>query len=104
MSLVRPSSTQYCLSRPILDEDVNRGPDWDLTVDKTQTDTGVVSHIPYEERVGALEDELGISTSDAQAMVDAEDLLSRSAPWFLKSTHRRSVTVHVFSSTGRWCS
>ena len=29
-----------------------------------------------EERVRALEDELGISTSDAQAMIDAEDVLA----------------------------
>lgn len=30
----------------------------------------------YDDRVRALEDELGIPTSDAQAMVDAEDLLA----------------------------
>lgn len=33
----------------------------------------------YAERVRALEDELGIPTSDAQAMVDAEELLRRRA-------------------------
>ena len=30
----------------------------------------------HDDRVRALEDELGIPTSDAQAMVDAEDLLA----------------------------
>ena len=33
----------------------------------------------YAERVRGLEDELGIPTSDAQAMVDAEELLQRRA-------------------------
>jgi hypothetical protein len=31
----------------------------------------------YETRVRALEDELGIPTSDAQAMVDADDVSAR---------------------------
>ena len=31
----------------------------------------------YADRVRALEDELGIPTSDAQAMADAEDYLAR---------------------------
>ena len=31
----------------------------------------------HDYRVRALEDQLGISTSDAQAMVDAEDLLAQ---------------------------
>ena len=30
----------------------------------------------YDERVRALEEELGVPTSDAQAMVDAEDYLA----------------------------
>ena len=34
----------------------------------------------YDHRVRALEDELGVSTSDAQAMVDAEVLVANSAP------------------------
>ena len=31
----------------------------------------------YDNRVRALEDQLGVSTSDAQAMVDAEDLVAQ---------------------------
>ena len=31
----------------------------------------------YDDRARALENELGISTGDAQAMVDAEDLLAQ---------------------------
>ena len=31
----------------------------------------------YDDRVRALENELGISTSDAQAMVDAEELVAQ---------------------------
>ena len=31
----------------------------------------------YDNRVRALEDELSVSTSDAQAMVDAEDVLAQ---------------------------
>ena len=31
----------------------------------------------YDDRVRALENELGISTRDAQAMVDAEDLVAQ---------------------------
>lgn len=34
-----------------------------------------MSEPTYGERVRALEDDLGIPTSDAQAMVDAEDVL-----------------------------
>ena len=76
MPLLRPSLMRYGQSKAVLYGDVNPGPGWDLTGDGTQTKTGVVSDGPYEERVRALEDELGISTSDAQAMIDAEDLLS----------------------------
>ena len=31
----------------------------------------------YDDRVREIEDQLGISTGDAQAMVDAEDLLAQ---------------------------
>ena len=31
----------------------------------------------YDDRVRAIEDELGVSTSDAQAMVDAEELVAQ---------------------------
>ena len=35
---------------------------------------------PYSERVRAVEEELGCSTSDAQAIVDAVDQLRESQP------------------------
>ena len=35
---------------------------------------------PYSERVRAVEEELGCSTSDAQAIVDAEEGLRSRAP------------------------
>ena len=36
-----------------------------------------MSEPTYDDRVLALEEELGIPTSDAQAMIDAEDVLDQ---------------------------
>ena len=36
-----------------------------------------MSEPTYDDRVLALEEELGIPTSDAQAMIDAEDVLAQ---------------------------
>jgi hypothetical protein len=51
----------------------------------------------YDHRVRALEDELGVSTSDAQAMVDAEDLVTTSAPQTPPNTTvlTQSDTLHA---------
>ena len=63
-----------CLSQAVTDDDrTTHGP---------PTDTPQWHHQPipeqmYDDRVRAIEDQLGISTGDAQAMVDAEDLLAQ---------------------------
>ena len=38
---------------------------------------GAMTEQTYDDRVREIEDQLGISTSDAQAMVDAEDVLAQ---------------------------
>ena len=45
--------------------------------DTPRWEHGAMDEQTYDNRVRALENELGISTGDAQAMVDAEDLLAQ---------------------------
>jgi hypothetical protein len=45
--------------------------------------------------VRAFEDELGVSTSDAQAMVDAEDVLANSAPTNAAQHHGPHTERHT---------
>ena len=55
----------------------------------------------YDDRVRALENELGISTGDAQSMVDAEELVADSAPRNAAQHHgpnAQSDTLHAHRS------
>ena len=59
---------------------------------------GATDEQTYDNRVRALEDELGMSTGDAQAMVYAEDLVTTSAPRHSAQHHgpnAQSETIHA---------
>ena len=59
---------------------------------------GATDEQAYDNRVRALEDELSVSTSDAQAMVDVEDVQGDSAPKNAAQHHgpnAQSETIHA---------
>ena len=45
--------------------------------DTPQWEHGAMAEQTYDDRIRAIEDQLGIPTSDAQATVDAEDLVAQ---------------------------
>ena len=45
--------------------------------DRPRWEHGAMTEQTYDDRVREIEDQLGISTSDAQAMVDAEEVLAQ---------------------------
>ena len=49
----------------------------DHSTDTPRSQHEVMDEQAYDNRVRAIEDELGIPTSDAQAMVNAEDVLAQ---------------------------
>ena len=52
----------------------------------------------YDDRIREIEDQLGIPTGDAQAMVDAEELVANSAPRNAAQHHgpnAQSDTLHA---------
>jgi hypothetical protein len=57
--------------------------------------SSTLSEQTYDDRVRAIEDQLGIPTSDAQAMVDAEDVLANSAPTNAAQHHGPRTERHT---------
>lgn len=72
-----PRSTRFRSRHPVRCPSRQHHRGRHLAFDTPRWEYGGMDEQTYDNRVRALEDELGISTSDAQAMVDAEDVLAQ---------------------------